>query len=374
MRKPSALSLILVGLAATRYFAAEPATMRDGAAARKPRAMVGAYYFDGWSGQTGHVAKLLETEFANRKPVWGWKDDTVEIMRRQIDYCADHSIAFWAFDWYYPEGPNKETPLNNALQLYLKAPNRERLKFCLLAVNHQGYPIGPKNWDALCQIWIDLLRQPTYLLLDGQPLLIIFDPRGLQDAFGGVQGVGKAFASLRTKAKEAGLPGVAIAACADGGMPLSDLARSDYALLTGYNYGTGYKNGGSAKPFRELIEHSRRIFDQFARFAPLPYAPVITTGWDLRPWEQDKSPPEKWSTWHPDRSPQLVEEFVRLGVQWLDQHPEKATKQRLLLLYAWNEYGEGGYLTPTVADGTKYLEAVDRAVRCQTPKDKPNAP
>ena len=44
---------------------------------------------------------------ADRKPVWGWKDDTVEIMQKQIDYCADHGIAFWAFDWYYPEGKNK---------------------------------------------------------------------------------------------------------------------------------------------------------------------------------------------------------------------------------------------------------------------------
>ena len=91
----------------------------------KPKAMVGAYYFDGWSGKTDeiHLPKLLTTEYAERKPVWGWHDDTVEIMQQQIDYCADHDIAFWAFDWYYPEGENKTTPLNNALDLYLKAPH-----------------------------------------------------------------------------------------------------------------------------------------------------------------------------------------------------------------------------------------------------------
>jgi hypothetical protein len=345
--------------------AADPAATTaaaGNASSGQPRATVGAYYFDGWSGKTGHVSKSLETEFVNRRPVWGWKDDTVEIMQKQIDYAADHGIAFWAFDWYYPEGPNKETPLNNALGLYLKTPNRERLKFCLLEVNHGGYRIGPEEWDACCQKWIDLFRQPTYLRLDGQPLLIIFAPRELQDAFGGIDGVRKAFESLRAKARQAGLPGVAIAACTSGGKPLvGDLARSGYTLLTGYNYGSGYKNGGSAKPFRELIERSRRIFDQFAKYAPLPYAPVITTGWDLRPWEA-KSPPEKRSPWHPDRTPQLVEQFVRMGVRWLDEHPDKATKQRLLLLYAWNENGEGGYLTPTEAEGTEYLEAVERAV------------
>jgi hypothetical protein len=60
---------------------------------------------------------LLKTEFADRKPVWGWKDDTVEIMQRQIDYCADHGIAFWSFCWYYPEGETKTTPRNNALRI-----------------------------------------------------------------------------------------------------------------------------------------------------------------------------------------------------------------------------------------------------------------
>ncbi len=73
----------------------------------KPRAMVGAYYFDGWSGKTSHVTELLQTKYADRKPLWGWKADTVEIIQKQIDYCADHGIAFWAIDWYYPEGENK---------------------------------------------------------------------------------------------------------------------------------------------------------------------------------------------------------------------------------------------------------------------------
>ena len=189
----------------------------------KPKATVGAYYFDGWSNKTSHVTPLLETEYADRKPVWGWTDDTVEIMQKQIDYCADHDIAFWAFDWYYPEGKTKTTPLNNALDLYLKAPNCQRLKFCLLVANHAGFRIGPKDWDTCCEKWIELFQKPTHLRLDGQPLLIFFSPGELQKAFGGVDGVRKAFDSLRAKAKKAGLPGVSIAACTGPGGHLADL-------------------------------------------------------------------------------------------------------------------------------------------------------
>jgi hypothetical protein len=347
---------VVVGLAATISQAAEQP------AVGKPRALVGAYYFDGWSGKTDrqHLTKLLQTEFADRKPVWGWYDNTVEIMQRQIDFCADHNIGFWAFDWYYP-GQGKECPNNNALGLYLKTPNRQRLGFCIMATNHEPYLIGPREWDDCCRIWIELFCHPTYLRLDGQPLLIFFSPEGLQRAFGGVEGVRKAFETLRARAKEAGLPGVAIAACTGLG-GYSEWMQSGYSLLTGYAYYHGFLNGAGRKPFRELIELNRGYLDQFAKHVPLPYVPVVTTGFDRRPWEQGVYPPERMSAWYPDRTPRLVEEFVRMGVRWLDEHPDKTTKQRLLLLYAWNENGEGGYLTPTAAEGTEYLKAVQRAV------------
>ena len=32
--------------------------------------------------------------------------------------------------------------------------------------------------------------------------------------------------------------------------------------------------------------------------------------------------------------------------------------EKILLLYAWNEYGEGAYLTPTAEEGPSYLDAV----------------
>jgi len=326
--------------------------------------MVGLYYFDGWSTETNnfHVSKLLETKYGDRKPVWGWYDNTEEIMQKQIDYCAAHDIAFWAFDWYYPEDKIKTTPLNNALDLYLKAPNSKRLKFCLLAVNSRGYIIGPKDWDACCDKWIELFRQPSYLQANGQPLLIFFSPDELQKAFGGVAGVRAAFDSLRARAKKAGLPGVSIAACAGPGQHLDDFVRSGYTIFTGYNCNGGWMNGGGSQPFWKLIKLSDEIFEQMAKTSPLPCIPVITSGWDRRPWEEDKLPPERMSVWYPDRTPQFVEEFVRFGVRWLDKYPEKATPQRLLLIYAWNEYGEGGYLTPTAKDGTEYMDAVQRAI------------
>ena len=104
----------------------------------------------------------------------------------------------------------------------------------------------------------------------------------LPEVAASVEEVRKAFDALRTEAKDAGLPGVAVAACTGPGGHLTGLAKSGYTLLTGYNYNLGWQSGGGSQPFRKLIEGNERIFDQFAKQTPLSYVPVFTVGWDRR--------------------------------------------------------------------------------------------
>lgn len=147
-------------MAAQLMLAAHVAYGAGGGQAASPAVKAGAYYFDGWTGKTTrwHLPDRLKNEFGHRKPVWGWVTSTPEIVRKQIDCAADHGLQFFAFCWYCPEGPEKDTPLNNALDLFLTAPNRTRLQFCLLVANHAGYSIGPQDWDACCARWIRLFR------------------------------------------------------------------------------------------------------------------------------------------------------------------------------------------------------------------------
>jgi len=89
--------------------------------------------------------------------------------------------------------------------------------------------------------------------------------------------------------------------------------------------------------------------------------PVVTVGWDKRPWE-DAADPKTHAAYYPDRTPAQVGEFITRAVKWMDQHPDKTPKERIVFLYAWNENGEGGYLTPTKGMGDAYLRAVGKAL------------
>ena len=210
--------------------------------AESNRIKAGAYYFDGWTGKTDrwHLPERLKTEFGHRKPVWGWVTSTPEIMQKQIDCAADHGLRFFAFCWYYPEGADKQTPLNNALNLFLKAPNQKRMGFCLMAANHSGFRIGPNEWDECCARWIALFKHPSYINANSEPLLIFFSPHELQEQFGGPQAVRTAFQKLKDQARKAGLSGVSIAGCwtARNAGPKSTLPQNE--VESGYTFVTGY--------------------------------------------------------------------------------------------------------------------------------------
>jgi hypothetical protein len=96
-----------------------------------------------------------------------------------------------------------------------------------------------------------------------------------------------------------------------------------------------------------------------------------TAGWDKRPWEGERGLNQKEGWYFPDRTPEAFGEFMRSAIDWIDRNPDRATKERMVLIYAWNEFGEGGYIAPTKGDPEgKYLKAlkaaIPRQVGCRT--------
>ena len=93
------------------------------------------------------------------------------------------------------------------------------------------------------------------------------------------------------------------------------------------------------------------------------YIPEVTAGWDKRPWKGERGLNQKPGWYFPDRTPEAFGQFLQSAIDWMDQHPEQTTKARIVLIYAWNEFGEGGYIVPTQGDPQGgYLQAVRAAV------------
>ena len=75
-------------------------------------------------------------------PLWGYTDEAdPQVMATKIAAAADHGVDAFIFDWYwYDDGAFIERCLEEG---FLKAPNRERVKFSLMWANHDWIDIHP---------------------------------------------------------------------------------------------------------------------------------------------------------------------------------------------------------------------------------------
>jgi hypothetical protein len=216
---------------------------------------------------------------------------------------------------------------------------------------------------------IRLFQDPHYLkVCDGRPLLFLF---------GRPKRIGEAdFLALGREAVEAGLkkPYVALM----GWEPQGDY-RTAQALgldaVSAYAAGGQYK--GAMWPYARLTEHVRNSYWGACRRHGIPTVTFASAGWDSRPRIEH---PMSWTHWvkavpdptPPARQNPLIDEVtatpaqltahLKEAIEWTVQNPD-LTPANAVIVYAWNENDEGGWLIPTLnADGAPNLERI-RAAR-----------
>ncbi|MFP5081175.1 glycoside hydrolase family 99-like domain-containing protein [Pedobacter sp. JCM 36344] len=326
--------------------------------------ILGAYYFDGWTGAYPyHITPLLRTTYKNRMPKWGWITSTQKIFDEQVKMARNAGLSFFSFCWYNSGSDNyKAEPLNNALALFKKSKVSTGFKYCLTIVNHQGFSISQKEWKTVEPVWIDHFMSGNYLKVDGKPLLIIFSVKLLVDDFGSIDSVRAAFASIRAKAIKNGLNGVSIATCLSAEkseIRLAEMVGVD--LITGYNYhNAGLKSKKLQVPIDSMRINEFHLWTKISSMSKLKYLPVTTLNWDPRPWATNEN--------RYDTKPYFVGysglstyRSVKGLISWLRINSSKTSTEKIGLIYAWNEVGEGAYLTPSVS-GSKLISGVKKAI------------
>ena len=322
-------------------------------------ATVGVYYFEGWYHDTpGVVAAFaneeLRNDFPEREPIWGgglWRGDTVAIMEQQIDLAADHGIAFFSFDWYWYGSPaaTLNDGINSGLKHFMLASNRDRMRFNINIVDAAPTTIdSDAEWQQVADMLMPYLADSQYLRAGGNPLVINFNAAGMTQTN---------YDYFQQAAAAAGLNGVAFAANVAGSTSL-------YSHVTRYNAVPGWGAGETEYPYQSLTEYVEGN-DSWApgiwnteSGAPQSYIPTIMAGWDARPWNI----PPSWY-FNPTRTPEAVGAHLQQAIDWIDANPTLATPERLVMIFAWNEFGEGGYIVPTLGEPNGlYLDAIQAVV------------
>jgi Glycosyltransferase WbsX len=332
--------------------------------AQLSKPIVGAYYFSGWNDKTHvYLTKSLVDSFPERRPLWGWMS-SLATMKTEIDLAADNGLDFFNFCWYFPE--KKTFPpasvLNESLGFYLRAPNKKRLRFSIMVANHAGFSIGPEDWDEVIPQWVALFKDSSYIKVNDQPIISFFSLYWLIKKFGSEKAVAGAFDQLREKARANGLKGVTIAMCVNPDVwSVSTARKCGVDVLTGYNYPrSGFRDNQTNPPIDSLVIGNVYTWNDFRKFA-YPYVPSVTLNWDPRPWAAYGKGYAN-SPRYLNYSSLSVAASVKAAVKWLDNNPKKTVKERILFLYAWNEYGEGAWLTPSAVADRKLLTGLKKVL------------
>jgi len=332
-----------------------------------PRPAVGAIRWDAWTGGkiTNQVEKTLGPEKYHDRLPWFAEvlaDHRVRIdgspqsvMDREIELASNSGLDYWAFLLYA-----ESSPMSMALGQYLKSDIRKRLQFCLIL--HNTLNSTEATWPKEKQRAIDLLKNPGYQkVLNDRPLVYAFIGRTFPF---------ERFSEFLTAAKKEGLNPYCIFM---GWQPVADFKK---VYSKGFDAVSSYAIGGSQARFSELAERLEKNVWQSAADSKVPFVPLVTTGWDKRP-RQDN--PVSWETGHAyhkqkvfpsEAKPTEIAAHLNRAINFVKSHP-KVCKSNCIIVYAWNEFDEGGWLAPTRGrNGQPFTRRLD-AIRKVLVRDGP---
>lgn len=336
-----------------------------------PRPIVGAIRWDGWIGNRGVVGQAVQETLGPAK--WHYRlpffakvvgDATVEIdgtsqavVDREIEYAAAAGLDYWAFVTY-----SADDPLSLALKRYLSSPLRSKIRFCLITECERWHQ--PAFIERVAQ----LIREPGYqTVLGGRPLLYLgfIETEKVNKAWGSVEGFRKALDGFRANLEAKGLlrPYIAIMDFhAPQGKTWADALGCDAIG----SYAAGWQHG--RVPYARWAANTESFWEK-CRQTGAPVVPIVMTGWDPRPRVEKPVP---WGNPYQQHNGEVdhclpahpVEIANHLGnaLDWLAANRDAAPAQTAII-YAWNEFDEGGWLAPTVSEGSARLDAIAKVLR-----------
>jgi hypothetical protein len=284
--------------------------------------------------------------------------DTQEIMDQEIAFAAAGGLDYWAFVIYEPDDP-----MSRGLKLYLASVHRHEINFCL---NLQGGHLrSPASWPARVQRFVGYFREPGYqTVLDGRPLVYLFMAEAMvgDGGFPSWQAARDAIDRLREATVAAG---VATPYLVIQDWSLSAARRCREQLGADAIGAYASNGGGRHAPYAELAAHTERTWDVM-RWMREKGVPLVSAGWDRRPRIENPVPWEKglagtMDEYYEPPRPEELAAHLQAALAWVARYPETA-EANAILIYAWNELDEGGWLVPTLAEGTARLDAIGKVL------------
>ncbi|MBN8216817.1 MAG: hypothetical protein J0L75_09240 [Spirochaetes bacterium] len=347
------------------------------AATAQARPAIGAIRWDAWmqgSNVTRAVEKTLSpSKYHFRVPFFGVKTAaggvafptyTQEIFDQELRYAKAGGVDYFAYCTY----PTNDG-MYRGLEYHRASRLRDQVKFCLLM--HQSMVT---SWPDEVKLVVSWLKEPYYHKTpDGRPIIFAFES-GVQKMKGRVE-------DLAAAAQAAGLKRPYFAWM--GWNPLQaygPISEFQFDAFSAYAKGiTGHDR------FVDYAADIRNQYWEAAAGIGLESIPFAGCGWDRRcrdenptPWDRGiKAVADAEANPFTRPTPAELADHVKAALDWASENRALVPAQSLVM-YAWNEHDEGGWLCPTWGEGgrtnTDRLDALAAMLaRYQPPPAKARA-
>ena len=285
------------------------------------RPIVGAIRWDAWVGDDHAVGATFEAnldpnQWHCRVPFYGEEvgpneinanGDSQQIMDQEIAYAKDAGLDYWAFVMY-PTSPGfYESPITNIINLYLNSAHKSDINFCAyIAAYHLGR--GATLQQELDR-YLELFKNSSYQKVMGnRPLVYVFYP-GASIIFSDSIEL-QFYKGLRSRSIAQGTGEPYMLAAPGDPVPWALDGTSSYISPEFYNVPSVRSSVGGPRDANVDWEH-----------------------------------------------PMEIAAMLKRAMDYVTNNPAQCPANAVIM-YAWNEFDEGGWLCPTLHDGNARLNAL----------------
>jgi hypothetical protein len=324
--------------------------------------LIGAIRWDAWFDGGRDVALLRPDRFGDRIPFYARPgatpgdplivDGTTEhVMNAELAYARAMGVDYFLFGFYPEDGSwNRDRAthqaLNRSLQTYLRMPDTYGVRFAVSL--NQTFPRS--DADEYIERLSSFVSRPNYVRAQDRtvPVFLFDSGRGSWSRTYGGSDAGRDLLNTLRRGVEASTGQRIVFVLLHPNPVVGQTEAANLGVPIVSTYSNFAPSDGGAVPFARCAAHGRSVWERAAR-AGVTYLPNVTLGWDTRPRAAPDETPVRRRTWclPPDRAT-LASAFAD-AAHFVGTQEQAAFKS--VLVYAWNEFTEGGWMVPTWANG-----------------------
>jgi hypothetical protein len=276
-------------------------------------------------------------------------------MDLEIEQAVYAGLDYWAFVAY-----PRESPMSVALRQYLDSSAHRRIRFCMFTqFEYWGTARQP---TAMIDEHIALMLNDAYVRVEqGRPLYFLgfVTESKVIERWGSLRGLRAQIDRFRARAVAtgAGNPYIVLGGSPRDGKGWAPALGGD--AIGAYTIAEGRAVGD----FAALTRVAEAGWQTMAG-SGLTVVPTVMAGWDRRPrvenpvpWEKSQRPGAGIEYHFTAPTPQELMVHLRQALDWVRSQPT-GRQAPAVLIYAWNENDEGGWLVPTVPCDQRRLQAL----------------